>query len=138
MPRCPACHRTSTDDDRYCPACGTAILPSSNMPTLASPSPEESPTLPSPSPAPGGSSGARLRMPGSILAGRYRIIERVGQGGMGEVFRAQDLRIGQLVALKFISAAHSENSSALQMFLSEVRLARQISHPNVCRVYAIG
>ena len=136
--RCPACDRTSSDDDRYCPACGTALQPSSNMPTVAAPTPEESPTRPASSPSPSGSSGTRLRMPGSVLAGRYRIIERVGHGGMGEVFRAEDLRIGQMVALKFIHSSRGDGGVALQLFLSEVRLARQVAHPNVCRVYDIG
>ena len=138
MSRCPACNRTTADVDRYCPACGTALPPSSDMTTVATPSAEGSPTLPARSPPRGSGDGTRLHLPGSILAGRYRIIERVGHGGMGEVFRAEDLRIGQMVALKFIRAARVEDGVALQLFLSEVRLARQIGHPNVCRVYDIG
>lgn len=76
--------------------------------------------------------------PGAILLSRYRIIERVGQGGMGEVYRADDLTLDQSVALKFLPEELSRNSKALARFRGEVRIARQISHPNLCRVYDIG
>jgi serine/threonine-protein kinase len=76
--------------------------------------------------------------PGAILASRYRIIERVGQGGMGDVYRADDLTLDQSVALKFLPEELSQNPGALGRFRGEVRLARQISHPNLCRVYDIG
>ena len=135
MPKCPACHRTVAEADRYCPACGAAVLPSSQMPTEVTPVTEPSPSPRSPTPSP---TGERQHIPGTILAGRYRIIERVGHGGMGEVFRAEDLRIGQMVALKFIRHAHERGPASLELFLNEVRLARQIGHPNVCRVYDIG
>src|SRR5882672_7297925 len=135
MPQCPACHRTVAEADRYCPACGAEVLPSSQMATRATPATEPSPTPRSPTPSP---TGERQHIPGTILAGRYRIIERVGHGGMGEVFRAEDLRIGQVVALKFIRHAHERGPMSLELFLNEVRLARQIGHPNVCRVYDIG
>jgi serine/threonine-protein kinase len=76
--------------------------------------------------------------PGAILLSRYRIIERVGKGGMGEVYRADDLTLDQSVALKFLPEEVSRNPKALQQFRGEVRIARQISHPNLCRVYDIG
>ena len=77
-------------------------------------------------------------LPGMLLADRYRIIGRLGKGGMGEVFRADDLRVGQPVALKFLPASVARDSDALQRFRNEVRVARQVSHPNVCRVYDLG
>jgi serine/threonine-protein kinase len=76
--------------------------------------------------------------PGDIVAGRYRVIGRLGKGGMGEVYRADDLRLGQAVALKFLPGALERDPIKLGQFHSEVRLARQVSHPNVCRVYDIG
>jgi hypothetical protein len=57
---------------------------------------------------------------------------------MGEVYRADDLKLGQTVALKFLPVGLSRNEEALQRFHAEVRLARQISHPNVCRVFDVG
>jgi serine/threonine protein kinase len=76
--------------------------------------------------------------PGVILAQRYRIVSLLGRGGMGEVYRANDLLLGQSVALKFLLPAATASESALSRFRSEVRTARKVSHPNVCRVYDIG
>lgn len=75
---------------------------------------------------------------GTVLAGRYRIIGLLGQGGMGEVYRASDLKLGQPVALKFLAVATAGKQQLLARFHAEVRIARQVSHPNVCRVYDIG
>jgi hypothetical protein len=75
--------------------------------------------------------------PGTLLGGRYRIIERRGRGGMGEVYRADDLKLGQAVALKFLPADVDRDPARLTQLHTEVRMARQVSHPNVCRVYDI-
>jgi hypothetical protein len=77
-------------------------------------------------------------LPGVRVAARYRIVSLLGRGGMGEVYRADDLRLGQSVALKFLPRHLQQNPAYLQRLLDETRLARQISHPNVCRVYDIG
>jgi hypothetical protein len=77
-------------------------------------------------------------LPGTILADRYRIVALLGRGGMGEVYRADDLILQQPVALKFLPESLVLNSAALARFHNEVRIARQITHPNVCRVYDIG
>ncbi|MBS1790712.1 MAG: serine/threonine protein kinase [Acidobacteria bacterium] len=76
--------------------------------------------------------------PGALLAGRYRIVGQLGKGGMGEVYRADDLKLGQSVALKFLTAQLSNDKAMLARFLGEVRTARQVTHPNVCRVHDIG
>jgi serine/threonine-protein kinase len=75
--------------------------------------------------------------PGTLLDGRYRVIERVGRGGMGEVYRADDLKLGQPVALKFLPPDVDKDPARLTQLHTEVRMARQVSHPNVCRVYDI-
>ena len=76
--------------------------------------------------------------PGTLLAQRYRVVSLLGRGGMGEVYRANDLLLGQTVALKFLPAQWTSHEATLARFRNEVRIARQISHPNVCRVYDIG
>ena len=73
--------------------------------------------------------------PGHVLAGRYRMIARLGKGGMGEVWRADDLVLETPVALKVIYSADPE---ARRLILNEVRLARQITHPAICRVFDVG
>ncbi len=90
--------------------------------------------------------GARLResidhgrfLPGTIVAERYRITHMLGRGGMGEVYRADDLKLEQPVALKFLPARFSDHAGRVDRFLNEVRVARQVSHANVCRVYDVG
>jgi len=96
----------------------------------------------------GGGTAARLsstsasdegRFPaGTLLGDRYRIIALLGRGGMGEVYRASDVKLGQPVAIKFLPEATSANQGMLARLHTEVRIARQVSHPNVCRVYDIG
>jgi serine/threonine-protein kinase len=76
--------------------------------------------------------------PGTIFQQRYRVIGLLGRGGMGEVYRADDLRLGQPVALKFLPATLKQDPQRLAQFHNEARTARQVSHPNVCRVYDIG
>src|SRR6186997_2309059 len=76
--------------------------------------------------------------PGAIFDDRYRIIGRVGKGGMGDVYRADDLKLGQPVALKFLPESVDRDPARLTQLHTEVRMARQVSHPNVCRVYDVG
>jgi len=72
------------------------------------------------------------------VASRYRIIALLGKGGMGEVYRADDLTLGQAVALKFLPDDAARDEGLLERFRNEVRMARRVSHPNVCRVYDVG
>src|SRR5215470_11796377 len=75
---------------------------------------------------------------GEMLAGRYRIVSLLGKGGMGEVYKAEDLKLKQTVALKFLPESIALDGGMLARFHNEVRIARQVAHPNVCRVYDIG
>ncbi|HEX8249703.1 MAG TPA: serine/threonine-protein kinase [Pyrinomonadaceae bacterium] len=75
---------------------------------------------------------------GTVLANRYRIIGLLGKGGMGEVFKAEDIKLNQTVALKFLPDKLEKDKAALERFHAEVRHARQVSHVNVCRVFDIG
>jgi serine/threonine-protein kinase len=77
-------------------------------------------------------------LPGRLLLGRYRIIALLGKGGMGEVYRADDLTLGQAVAMKFLPDEATRDEGMHERFRNEVRTARRISHPNVCRVYDVG
>ena len=77
-------------------------------------------------------------VPGSMVADRYRVVSLLGRGGMGEVYGADDLKLGQRVALKFLPMDRAKNTSWRDQFHAEVRMARQVSHPNVCRVYDVG
>jgi hypothetical protein len=76
--------------------------------------------------------------PGELFAGRYQIVSLLGKGGMGVVYRAEDLKLGHSVALKFLPVELLGDPAMVQYLYAEVRNARQIAHPNVCRVYDIG
>src|SRR2546428_10091298 len=76
--------------------------------------------------------------PGSIVAGRYRLVALLGRGGMGEVYRADDLTLDQPVALKFLPEGVAADPARLAQFHNELRIARQVSHKNVCRLYDLG
>ncbi len=75
---------------------------------------------------------------GAVLERRFAIVDLLGRGGMGEVYRAEDLSLGQPVALKFLPVQLSRDPVFMQRIRDEVRLARRVSHPNVCRVHDIG
>ena len=130
MPRCPSCSTEMPVGQRFCGTCGAALTPSNSQAATVAMARERTPTT-------SGSSLDDGRFPvGAILAERYRILGLLGQGGMGEVYRANDLKLNQPVALKFLPATTTRN--LLDRFHAEVRIARQVSHPNVCRVYDIG
>jgi serine/threonine protein kinase len=83
------------------------------------------------------SASARVT-PGAIIAGRYRLLALLGRGGMGEVYRADDLTLDQPVALKFLPESAARDQAHLAQFHNELRTARQVSHKNVCRLYDLG
>jgi len=82
--------------------------------------------------------GPSAYAPGAIVAGRYRLVALLGRGGMGEVYRADDLTLDQPVALKFLPAGVAADDARLAQFHNELRIARQVSHKNVCRLYDLG
>jgi serine/threonine-protein kinase len=145
---CPSCGATTAAEARFCASCGQPLDPDVTRaappapPTVTQHAPVTSAGRRS-SPATGWLSSSDSIShgrfaPGAVLDGRYRIIGLLGRGGMGEVYRADDLRLGQPVALKFLPDAVGSDPARLAQFHNEVRTARQISHPNICRVYDIG
>src|SRR6516225_11759356 len=106
-------------------------------PPSTPPRPRSAPPSSSPTTASDPIGGGRFA-PGAIVAERYRIVALLGRGGMGEVYRAEDLKLSQVLAIKFLPESLSQDASALARFHSEVRVARQVSHPNVCRMFDIG
>src|SRR5450631_193784 len=143
MSSCAACGVEVSNAGRFCTACGSPVSGRDDGATLdflpATPPRSARPASgprPSSSVASWHSEGRFL--PGYLVAGRYRVIALLGKGGMGEVYRADDLTLGQPVALKFIPDQAGRDESTVERFRNEVRIARQVSHPNVCRVYDVG
>ena len=143
--KCPSCSAEVSEGGLYCSACGRPVSSASQLPTgLATPSEIEaarrrvSPSDPIGRLASSAAIETEGFAPGAVLIERYRIIGLVGRGGMGEVYRADDLKLGQPVALKFLPGKLAAEKTWIDRFYAEVRHARQISHPNVCRVYDVG
>jgi serine/threonine-protein kinase len=137
--QCPSCSAAISAESRFCSACGMEVGALSQMPTA--------PPRRGPGPAAAAQPARRISSdsipaggftPGMILADRYRVIGLLGRGGMGEVYRADDLKLGQPVALKFLPKALASDPVRRERFFAEVRITRQLSHPNICRVYDIA
>src|ERR1700692_4661045 len=149
MPPCSSCGTEVPVSGRFCSACGTPSANADDLATLdfataTSPLPPRSQSSSSSPPSKSRISNSTQYvsegrfLPGRLLEGRYRIIALLGKGGMGEVYRADDLTLGQPVALKFLPDEAARDQSLLERFKNEVRIARRVSHPNVCRVYDVG
>ncbi|MHC4909006.1 MAG: serine/threonine-protein kinase [Planctomycetota bacterium] len=120
---CPSCGEVTPEGGTFCPSCGSRLdLGSSSRSPSSSASSVDRGTI----------------APGNLIASRYRVVALAGRGGMGEVYEADDLTLGQVVALKFLPPHLEADDEGLEHLLDEVRIARRVSHPNVARVYDIG
>ncbi|MEN6311047.1 MAG: protein kinase, partial [Acidobacteriota bacterium] len=116
---CPRCHFQNPDDTTYCGKCAAPLK------TKAA---AKSPTRTMDAAEPGLKTGA-------VVAGRYEIIECLGRGGMGQVYKAHDLDVHEDIALKLIRTEIAANPRIIQRFRNELKLTRRIAHRNVCRMF---
>ena len=120
---CPNCHSENKENSRFCSNCaaplGQAGPPSLSLTkTVATPLPVISKD--------------------SLIAGKYRILEEIGQGGMGIVYKAEDLKLKRCVALKFLPPHLMDVPELKERFLIEAQAAAALSHPNICVIHEVG
>jgi serine/threonine protein kinase len=120
---CPKCHSENPETKQFCADCGTQLIPPEG--------PQVSKTMTLETPAEGLTRGI-------LFAGRYEIIEELGAGGMGSVYRAEDTKIRQEVALKLIRPEIASSRKTIERFRNEIKTARMIAHRNVCRMFDLG
>jgi len=113
--KCPKCETVNAPDSEFCKRCATPLPSSSFTRTMEMPADEL----------------AR----GMVFAGRYEIIEELGAGGMGRVYRAHDTKLNEEVALKLIKPEIAADERTVERFHNEIKIARKISHKNVCRTH---
>jgi len=121
--KCPKCHVDNSETQRFCGECGTQLGIQDhkriNVTDTLEKSREEITT-------------------GTIFAGRYQVIEELGKGGMGKVYKVLDTKIKEKIALKLIRAEVASNKECIERFSNELKLARKIGHRNVCRMFDLG
>jgi serine/threonine-protein kinase len=121
--KCPKCRADNPDTSRFCSECGTKILPAEEI------SVSHTETLQAPK--------GELTT-GSSFAGRYQIIEELGKGGMGKVYKVFDTKLKEKVALKLIKPEVASHKETIERFRNELKSARKIAHRNVCRMFDLG
>ena len=120
---CPKCQAENTPDSHFCKKCAAPLTPSKKIEN------NHTKTLQTPS--------VELTR-GSTFAERYEIIEKLGKGGMGKVYRAEDTKIKEDIALKVINPEIASDLKTIERFSNELKIARKIAHRNVCKMYDLG
>jgi len=120
--KCPKCQSDNPETSRFCADCGTQLPPSEEIsaPTETLEAPKEELTT------------------GSTFAGRYQIIEELGKGGMGKIYKVMDTKIKEKVALKLLKPEIASDKNTIERFSNELKFARKIRHENVCQMYDLN
>jgi serine/threonine protein kinase/Flp pilus assembly protein TadD len=129
---CPKCRFSNASDTYFCGKCGTQLVAGGDRESSQNkPESRDSHTETFQTPV-------HELTTGSTFAGRYQIIEELGHGGMGRVYKVLDTKIKEKIALKLIRPEIASDRDALERFGNELRLARKITQKNICRMFDLG
>src|SRR6267154_5681108 len=135
---CPVCASQNPKYASHCGKCHTPLPGTASMETLNEGGTREAWSV-AITPDPAGIAAASGDLDkGTVLAGRYEILQLLGRGGMGAVYKARDTELDRIVALKLIRPELAKNPEILRRFKQELILARQVTHKNVIRIFDLG
>jgi serine/threonine protein kinase len=138
--KCPACGSVYSDDAKFCTKCGTRLSAAPRVPEQPRPGPAPRITaaradVSSPSHK---SALSHANMVGQVLDGRYRIVKKLGEGGMSFVYLAHDVAADTRYAIKILSPALSQDANAMARLRREAALGMRLEHPNICHIVRLG
>jgi eukaryotic-like serine/threonine-protein kinase len=122
--RCPTCRFDNPRETKFCGQCGVPLTPAASAQASSTQTILMSPL--------------RELAPGTLFAGRYQVIEELGRGGMGRVYKVFDMEVREKLALKVLNPEIALDEQMIERFRNELKLARTISHPAVCRMHDLG
>jgi hypothetical protein len=121
LKKCPKCNTDNPDSLKFCGRCGTHLTPIEDIEvTKTQDMPKEELST------------------GSTFAGRCKIIEELGKGGIGKVYKVHDTRINEKIALKLIKPEIAGDKNTIERFSNELKFARKIRHKNICQMFDLG
>jgi serine/threonine protein kinase/Tfp pilus assembly protein PilF len=120
--QCPKCNFDNPETASFCADCGTQLEPTNDIPSITK-------TLETP---------LQRLTKGTLFANRYEILEKLGKGGMGEVYRVKDKKLDEEMALKVLRPEIAVHEGTIERFKNELKFARKITHRNVCRMYDLN